>query len=278
MTSLILSLFVALPTVNDSLVIKDAWRPRDSIEQLTIEPGAAEQVRVPPFAHHTSIAPEPKETKTRFFYMTPYRTRGHWSGIHLGFTNFMAARWKEYRGDLSLDWANSLTLHLNMTDVAFLSNASGRALLLSGFGFEYNRLLFDRDVTVRVVDGQTITVPLADLNATNARRSAFKALYFTVPLIFELQTGPCRAHASAGLVAGARLHSKTKIVYDRAGDKKKIKETRSYGMNPFKVDLTARVGLYGLSLWVTKSLTPMFDTGKAPRVYPFTIGIGFPNF
>jgi hypothetical protein len=217
----------------------------------------------------------PVSVKTSF--TKPRHPRPHWEGTYFGFTKFLDKKWMDYEGDVELDWANSFTFQFNMKEMLIASSRSGHSLLFTGIGLDYHRFYFDRDVTLRKqADGSVIPVSLASLGVTDPRRSVFKALYLTAPLLFEVQRARSKGFLSAGLVGGVRVHSKTKIVYDDGG-KRKLKRSGSYGMNPFKVEAMARVGFGSFTVWASKSLTPMFDPGKGPRVYPFTIGFGFTN-
>ncbi|MDR2131095.1 MAG: hypothetical protein LBP56_08050 [Odoribacteraceae bacterium] len=199
-----------------------------------------------------------------------------WKGIFLGFSKLQGSNWKDYTGEMEVDWSRSFALHVNFDDYILARNATGRNRLVSGYGLEYTRYCFDRDITIRrYANGNISLVPLADLNVTDPRRSVFKTLYLTVPLLAEFQSAGGRFSLALGVVGGARLHSKTKIVHDDHG-KRKIKKTGSYTMYPFKADVTARARIGFLTVWATRSLTPLFNPRKAPaRVYPFTIGFGF---
>jgi hypothetical protein len=203
------------------------------------------------------------------------KIRPHWEGMYFGFTKFLDKEWKDYKGDIELDWANSFTLQFNMKELGIAASGTGNSLLYTGFGLDYHRLYFDRDITLRKqADGSIAPVSLASIGVVDPRRSVFKALYLTVPLLFEVQYAKHKGFLSAGLVGGVRLHSKTKIVHDDGG-KRKLKRSGSYGMYPFKVEATVRVGYGPISIWASKSLMPMFNPNKSPRVYPFTIGFGF---
>jgi hypothetical protein len=204
-----------------------------------------------------------------------YKNWTHWEGTFVGFTKFLDKEWKDYTGGIELDWASSFTLQFNMQEMIIASNYSGNSLLFTGIGLDYHRLYFAYDSTLRrQADGSIVPVSLASLGVTDPRRSVFKALYLTVPLLFEQQYAKHRGFIAAGLVGGILLHSKTKIVYDDHG-KRKLKRSGGYGMDPFKLEAMARVGYGPVSIWASKSLTPMFNPNKSPRVYPFTIGFGF---
>ncbi|MDR1415552.1 MAG: hypothetical protein LBI96_07060 [Odoribacteraceae bacterium] len=274
----------------DTVVIRDAWRQRDAVERRRLELDSMARAIV---AEGDSIDYEQRLQRLFPGYQitrrdvrvgsphTPSPPARHkspsWSGIGFGFTKFLTRGWKNYEGEMEMDWARSFTIQLNMADYILVKNRARTLLLYSGVGLEYNRLCFDRDITIRrQSDGSLTAVPLTNFGVTDPRRSVFKALYLTMPLLVEKRYAKQRGFVAAGLTGGMRLHSKTKIVYDNPrGHKQKLKQTGPYTMLPFKVDASVRVGWRGVSVWASKSLTPMFNPDKAPRVYPFTIGIGF---
>ena len=84
-----------------------------------------------------------------------------------------------------------------------------------------------------------------------------------------------RFYVSIGFIGGIRLSTKTKVVYtSEKGNKRKLKENRSYGMVPIKVDYRLRVGYRGVCIWGNYSLTNMFNTNRAPELKPFAVGLG----
>jgi hypothetical protein len=269
----------ALP---DSLVIRDAWRQRDAVERQHLERDTTADTVLLATLYLPSlpgVVPPPRGARgwkdheeDTWVIRSPEWLRDR---LLFGFTKFTGRGWKDHEGFMELDWSSSFTVQYNnFIDVEIFSGVP----CFSGVGLEYSRLVFARDITVRrAPDGSLVETPLASLGVTDPRRSVFKVLYLTLPLIYEIQSARSRElFASIGLVGGMRLYSRTKIVHDDAnGEKRKIKQTRSYAMNPFKLDLTARVGLKFFRVWASKSLTPMFNTSKAPRVYPFTIGVSF---
>jgi hypothetical protein len=261
-----------------TIVIRDTARESIPVEQMRLAPDSLIAPRwIQPWKGYRigifSFA-SPGTTVKVGFAGKRYKNWTHWEGTFVGFTKFLDKEWKDYKGAIELDWANSFTLQFNMQEMIIASNYSGNSLLFTGIGLDYHRLYFDRDSTLqRQADGSIAPVSLASLGVTDPRRSVFKALYLTVPLLFEQQFAKHRGFISGGLVGGIRLHSKTKIVYDDGG-KRKLKRSGSYGMDPFKVEATVRVGYGPISVWASKSLMPMFNPDKSPRVYPFTVGIG----
>ena len=180
---------------------------------------------------------------------------------------------------MELDWASSFTMHFNFARFSFGLSPRQRFGIFTGFGLDYSRLCFDGDITVRRKKGEMLhAVPLSDLGIEEVKRSTFKALYLTIPLMLEKQIPAPhwkRFYVSTGFIGGIRLHSKTKVVYtSEKGNKRKLKENGSYGMVPFKVDYTLRVGYRGVCIWGNYSLTNMFNKNRAPELRPFAVGFG----
>ena len=170
----------------------------------------------------------------------PNKFRGHWNGFYFGFVNFGKTNYSKYGGNdfMELDWASSFTMHFNFAKFSFGLSPRQRFGIFTGFGLDYSRLCFDGDITVRRKKGEMLhAVPLSDLGIEEVKRSTFKALYLTIPLMLEKQIPAPhwkRFYVSTGFIGGIRLHSKTKVVYtSEKGNKRKLKENGSYGMVPF---------------------------------------------
>ena len=211
----------------------------------------------------------------------PNKFRGHWNGFYFGFVNFGKTNYSKYGGDdfMELDCASSFTMHFNFAKFSFGLSPRQRFGIFTGFGLDYSRLCFDGDITVRRKKGEMLhAVALSDLGIEEVKRSTFKALYLTIPLMLEKQIPAPhwkRFYVSTGFIGGIRLHSKTKVVYtSEKGNKRKLKENGSYGMVPFKVDYTLRVGYRGVCIWGNYSLTNMFNKNRAPELRPFAVGFG----
>jgi len=206
--------------------------------------------------------------------------RGNWEGLYLGFMDFGNTDYTEYGGNdfLNLDMAGSVVVQWNVESFALpLYRNFG---IVSGVGLEYQRMRFNRDITLRKDErGDLQPLVLSDIGIERVKRSSFKILYLTLPLLVEYQFNPKERrplYVSVGIVGGLRLHSKTKVVYkSEAGNKRKRKESGSYNMLPVKADAMVRLGLLGVNVWGSYSLTPLFDTGCAPKVHPYAIGFGF---
>lgn len=205
--------------------------------------------------------------------------KGHWSGFYYGFVNF--AKVPEAWSNLELDWGNSFAMQFNLYKYSINLVPRNNFGLVTGLGFEYQRLRFNNDnVSITKENGELVITQPMELypGIENIRRSCFKNLYLTIPLLLEVQfptRNTKRMYVSGGIMGGLRLHSKTKIVYeDSDGDKHKKKGKGNFNMVPFKADAIAKIGYRGINVWGSYTLTNMFKTNNAPSLHAYTIGIG----
>lgn len=210
------------------------------------------------------------------------RFKGHWSGLYYGFINLAGVDYSMYPEGtpefFDLDWGGSFALQFNFIKHSIGLSSRKNFGLVVGLGFDYQRMRFaDKSQSITMQNGQVTPFPLSSLEISGIRRSTFKTLYLSIPLLMEVQF-PAQAkrnlYVSGGFIGGIRMHSKTKVVYDDGG-KHKRKEKDSFNMIPFKADVTARIGYRSMVVWGNYTLTPMFKAKRGPEFHPYTIGIGF---
>ena len=69
-----------------------------------------------------------------------------------------------------------------------------------------------------------------------------------------------------------------KYKYEEDGDTQKYKDNQNFNTNPFKVDLTARVGYGWFTDFATYSLTPLFEKNRGPELHAFSVGMALVGF
>lgn len=218
---------------------------------------------------------------TAFRSPVPNRFTGHWSGFYYGFintaTNGYSMYAPEYKNFMDLDWAGSFNLQFNFIQHSIGLSSRNNMGLVVGLGFDYQRLKFsDKTMTVTTQDGKLMPLPLESLEIYNIRRSTYKTLYLSIPLLYEIQFPSRYKHnmyLSAGIVGGIRMHSKTKVVYDDHG-KHKRKEKDSFNMIPFKADATVRIGYRSVFAYGSYTLTHLFKGDHGPELNLYTVGLG----
>lgn len=205
--------------------------------------------------------------------------KGHWSGFYYGFVNFanLPKDWEL----LELNWSSSFAMQFNLCKYSINLVPRNNFGLVTGLGFEYQRLRFDKDnITITKQAGEIHISHIRDIydNMSTVKRSSFKVLYLTIPLLMEVQFPAStnkRMYVSGGIMGGVRLHSKTKIIYhDESGDKYKKKSKGDFKMVPFKADVVGRIGYRNINIWGSYTLTNMFRTNDEPGLHTYTLGLG----
>lgn len=210
--------------------------------------------------------------------------KGHWSGISYGFINFANTDYSMYAPDdagfMDVDWGRSFVLQFNILKYSINLAPRNNYGIVCGLGLEYQRMRFNRnDISISNTDNKIEPVYLFDqTEPIHPKRSTFKTLYLTIPVFMEIQFPVAhqkRMYVSGGFMGGVRMHSKTKLIYDDDNGKKhKAKEKGNFNMVPFKVDAVAKIGYRCVNLWGSYTLTRMFESGKGPKLHPYTIGLG----
>ena len=205
---------------------------------------------------------------------------GHRSGFNYGFVNFtnLPDAWKS----LKLNWSHSFAMQFNLCKYSINLTPRNNFGMVTGLGLEYQRLRFDNDyVSIAKTTGGIEIQDIRHLydNLFTVKRSSFKVLYLTIPLLAEVQfpasKNTKRMYVSGGFMGGVRMHSKTKIVYkDENGDKYKKKKKGDFNMVPFKVDVVGRIGYRNLNVWGSYTLTNMFSLDDGPGIHTYTVGLG----
>jgi len=208
------------------------------------------------------------------------RFRGHWAGFEWGINNFLDnANTLSRESDawfMDLNTGRSWAININFAQYS-LGFGTSHVGLLTGLGLEFSNYFFDNDNTIHELNDFII----ADSLDGNVSKSKLTTTYLRVPLILEVQFPNTirakRVFLSAGIVAGLKLGSHTKVVYKDDGGKNKDKNRDDFNINPFRYGLTARLGFGNVSLFGDYYFTPLFVDEKGPELHPFSVGLSF-NF
>lgn len=204
--------------------------------------------------------------------------KGHWSGFYYGFVNI--AKLSECWNDLELDWNRSFAMQFNAFKYNINLSKRNHFGLVTGLGLEYQRLRFNNNyITIEKSNNDLNIIDLHEqLETGSIKRSSFKNLYLTIPLLLEIQfpaKHSKKMYVSGGIMGGVRMHSKTKIVYeDNEGNKHKQKKKGNFNTTPFKADAIARLGFKNINVWGSYTLTNMFYAENTPDLHLYTVGVG----
>jgi len=204
----------------------------------------------------------------------------HWAGIDLGVNmlvnNANSSNLGAENDWLDLQYERSLSWRLNLLEykIKLIDEYVG---LVTGLGLSYNSYGFKNEVTVisnnKAFPDTTFGVIDSVLQFSKTK---LRATYLNVPLLLEFNTSknPDRSfHLAVGAIGGWKIGSITKQHFEKDGAEFKVRSKQDFNLTPWTLDLTARVGYRNLTLFATYGLTPLFKSGKAPEVYPVTVGL-----
>ncbi len=199
-----------------------------------------------------------------------------WSGLDLGFTGVRLGdgadnEWFDIREQ------NSSAFSINVVEkkIKFLRNHLG---LTTGLGVTYQDYSFNDTLNIVNVND---TVMGVSSNGIEFSKNKLKTGYIKFPVLLEVNTSKKKSnnvHIAAGLIGGWNFRSTLKQQFDTDGDKTRQKTKGDFNVNPLSLEATVRAGYGNFNLFATASLTRLFENGKGPEVYPFTVGVTLVNF
>lgn len=200
----------------------------------------------------------------------------HWAGIDIGSNGYLnssnGTAVPSAYNFLDLDYAKSIYVSLNLFEKDF-HIYKNYLNLVTGLGVEFNNYALKRNVTIS--NNNDFTTAYTDTVRTFTKNK-LKAAYLTLPVLFEINTSknPNKAfHIAVGGVIGYRIASKQKQIYEVDNNNVKIKTKDDFNLNPFRLYATARVGFDQYTLFANYAVNEMFETGKGPTLYPFSLGL-----
>lgn len=203
----------------------------------------------------------------------------HWSGAEFGLNNYVTSDYsftlpaQDNFMDLNTGKSYNFNINFAQLGVGFTRHFG----LVTGVGFEFNSYFFDGNNNIMKDEDGVIIEYDASLDGIRLEKSKFTTTYFVVPVLVELQIPVSRGNTinvAGGVIGGAKLGSKTKLVYFDGG-KEKIKEKDDYSLNVFRYGPTVRVGYESFQIYATYYMNGLFQESKGPELYPLQVGVAF---
>ena len=201
---------------------------------------------------------------------------GHLGGIEIGYNNFTSGRWltneTPLEGWLDLNTAKSTSFNIVAPPVSL--GFTRHFGLVTALGINFNNYRFDGNNTI-VVDGEGIITPSYPADPVRYDKSKLATVYGILPVMLEVQipvSYSSTINLGAGVIGAAKLGSHTKVVYHNDG-KQKDKNRDDFNLNVLRYGVTARAGYEMIQVYGTCWLSPMFEKGRGPELYPFEIGL-----
>lgn len=212
-------------------------------------------------------------------YRPPYKNRrmsftGHLGGVELGYNNYTTGIWMENSTPvdtwLNLNTGRSLAFNLVSPPVSLgLTPWFG---FVTALGLNFNNYHFDGNNSV-TTDNNGVLTPLYP--ALTLDKSKLTTVYAFIPVILELQlkvSSGSTLNLGGGVIGALRTGSYTKMVYI-SDEKHKEKNHGNFGLNMLRYGFTARAGYQMINVYGTFYMTPLFEEGKGPELYPYEIGL-----
>lgn len=206
----------------------------------------------------------------------------HWGGFGMGVNgwlsngSFSMPKGQEY---MDLNYGKSLNFQLNPfeKDIHLYKNYVN---LVTGIGFEWNQYEFGNRTRLNPDSSYTYGT-IDSSNVFRYKKNRLKSTFVNVPLLLEFNTNknPNKAfHVAFGVIGGYKLGSRTRQILETGGDEIRLIRKDDYNINPFRVNAHASVGYRNFTVFANYALTPLFESGKGPELYPFTIGVKLLSF
>ena len=225
---------------------------------------------------------------------------GHWGGVGLGVNGYVNEKFvyelpEEY-GFMDLLWQKSVNVDINLFEQNIQLSSDGNFGLVTGVGYSIYNYRFTKSFTV--MQDSNYFSGLYN-HGVNVKKSKIVTNFITVPILFEYQdNNPSpltkhRWHMNVGAIFGLRVHTHQKTYFNETNKDYELRNPITndidayatspadpiskvhddFHMSPFKLDASVRVGWGWINLYGNVSLVEMFNVGKGPKLYPFSVGI-----
>lgn len=202
----------------------------------------------------------------------------NWAGVDLFQNGFLtpdnSLTLPAFQDYMSLNYGlRNLGWNLNLIEKDFRF-ARGHVQIVTGLGFSFNSYALKNKTRLNADTSYTVSYPYDQ--SIDYKKNKLRESFVTIPLLLELNTSRRNSrnfHIAAGVIGGLKLGSSTKQIITVDNHTYKTVRKDDYNLYPFKLDATVRVGYGPLTLFATYALTPLFEKGKGPSLYPFTVGV-----
>lgn len=265
-------------TIHENIVTKNGDTIKVKVDTTVFRFGKKKIIFVDNGNKTTIEIPDHEKNNVSYEFKEVKRFKGHWSGFEFGVNGFVDKNQSmNLKGDLAwmdLKQARSWNFNINFMQYS-IGLGSDKVGLVTGMGLEFNNYHFSNPISLKVQDGITVIDSSYIQAGYKVDKTRLSTTNLTLPLLLEFQiptSNKHRIYLSAGVIGGVRIGSHTKVVYDD-GDRNKNKNRGDFNIATFRYGLTARVGYRAIRLFANYYPVQLFEKGKGPEVYPFSVGL-----
>jgi len=201
---------------------------------------------------------------------------GHLGGVEIGYNSFTSGRWLKNETPLEgwLDLNTTKSTSFNIVSPPVSLGFTRHFGIVTALGVNFNNYRFDGNNTI-IVDGEGVVTPSYPADPIRFDKSKLATVYGILPVMLELQIPVAYGstiNLGAGVIGAVKLGSHTKVVYHSDG-KQKDKNRDDFNLNVLRYGVTVRAGYEMVQVYGTCWLSPMFEQGRGPELYPFEVGL-----
>jgi len=155
--------------------------------------------------------------------------------------------------------------------------AKERLYVRSGLGINWTKYHFKNNINISTSNDSTA---FTFDSIRSFDKYKLRATYLQVPLLIGMRLGDLDNPLGIqfGVVGSYKIGSIIKQKYTLGETTMKDKTKDDFNLNPFKFEALARVSMDDFGFFAKYSLTELFESGRAPELYPFSIGITIGGF
>jgi hypothetical protein len=205
----------------------------------------------------------------------------HWTGFSVGVNGYFNPTGglnlaKNYKY-MDLNYSRSFNFQFNLFEKQF-NLAKNHVKIITGFGFDYHSYALSNKTKLNA-DSSFTWGTIDSSNTYSYKKNKLRNTYIQVPLLLEFNTSnnPNKSfHLAFGVIGEFLISGRTKqSLEELKANKADVTRVRkdNYNMSPFAAKAHVNFGYKGWTLFGEYNLTPLFESGKGPELYPFTAGI-----
>jgi hypothetical protein len=205
-------------------------------------------------------------------------TRGEfkfWEGLDIGVSGYLtpsnSLTVPSGSPFLELDYARSRSIAWNMGQFN-LPIVKNYVQLVTGIGLEWKSYAFRNNWTLNS-DSPTVSATEENLDFS---KNKLRTTWINVPLLLEFNTSRNEDksfHLAAGVTGSYNIfRNRLKQEYEIDGFEGDRKIKDDFNINPFRCQLTARLGYGDFGIFANYQLNEMFKDNRGPELYPFSAG------
>jgi len=204
----------------------------------------------------------------------------HWAGFSMGVNGYVGANGKialpKATNYMDLDYGRSFNFQFNLIE-CHLNIVKHNFKLVTGFGFDYHSYAFNRKTNLNPnADSISDFASVDTSNVYSYTKNKFRNTYIQIPLLLEFNTSnnPDKSfHLAFGVIGQYLISSRTKQELEQNGFEFAKQKKDSYNLSPFSAKAHVNLGYRGFTVFGEYNLTPLFQSGKGPELYPFSVGV-----